>query len=298
MPDRVVAVVDMGSNSLKLTVARRGPDGGIESIARATETVRLGMGVRESGELAPDRIEAALEALHRFARIARKHSAAQTVGVATEAVRSARNGAAFLERVRAETGWEVRAISGEEEAALTFRGLALGTDLAGPVVVADIGGGSTEIIVATDGEIGYVRSFALGSGALTEDHVPTDPPPEAELTVCSQVAGEMVRGVPFPEAGAARLIATGGTGEYLGRLAGRERGIGPDGLEMALAICRGEPSESLADMLGIAPARARVLPAGIAIVRGIAGLLTPTEVQTAASGIRDGLLVELLAISR
>ncbi|MDQ2682357.1 MAG: hypothetical protein M3Y37_02405, partial [Chloroflexota bacterium] len=65
-------------------------------------------------------------------------------------------------------------------------------------------------------------------------------------------------------------------------------------IEAALAICRSEPAEALAGRLGIAVARARVLPAGIAVVRGIAGVMRPAEVQSAASGIRDGLLMELL----
>src|SRR5688500_2555064 len=147
-----VAAFDIGSNTIKMTVARPGAEGGLDEFAWNAETVRLGAGLEASGRLADDRIEAALDALGRFAAEARAHGAGRLIAVATEATRVADNGAAFLDRVRRETGIEVRTITGDEEARLTFLGLAVTLDVDGQTVVADIGGGSTEIIAARDGE--------------------------------------------------------------------------------------------------------------------------------------------------
>lgn len=292
VPDHepVVAAVDVGSNSVKMSIARQGTDGSLTFLFGASETVRLGTGVSVTGRLAEDRVQAGLETLQTFADIARKHGAVRLVGVATEATRMAENGAAFLEQVR-EIGWEIRAISGDDEAALAFRGLALHIDLSGPVVVADIGGGSTEIIVATDGEIAFARSFTLGSGTITERFVPNDPPVSADIEACIAHARSVVEETPFPPGGQARLIVTGGTGEYLGFLVPDPERIHVDDIDVVLTICRGLPSVALAARIGIQQARARVLPAGIAIVRGLCDLIEPGAIEVAQSGIRHGLLL-------
>ncbi|MBA2277136.1 MAG: hypothetical protein H0W06_05175 [Chloroflexia bacterium] len=291
----VVGVVDAGSNTVKLTVARPGRDGGVDELAAAAETVRLGAGLARSGVLAVDRIEAAMAALHDFAAIARRYGATRLVGVATEAIRRAANGPAFLDRVRAETGWEIAVISGDEEAALTFRGLALDVDLTGMVVVADIGGGSTEVIVAESGTIQHAHSTALGSGALTDALVPSDPPTAAELDACAVAATAVLAAIPLPTDGPVRLIAVGGTGEYLARLVSAAHHVGASEIAAALRLCREHPSHRLAMRLGIPPARARVLPAGIAIVRALADRLQPLRIEVARSGVRTGLLLATFA---
>ncbi len=179
-----LAAIDIGSNSVKLTIARRQPDGTIVEIGRRTETVRLGAGVGETGRLAEDRIEATIAALKSFAEESRAMGAARILAVATEATRAAENGPAFLDRVYRETGITVEVIGGVREAELSFRGLATHMDVRGHVVIADIGGGSTELIYAEDGTMQQVRSVPVGSGRLTDRHVVADPPGAAELATC------------------------------------------------------------------------------------------------------------------
>jgi exopolyphosphatase/guanosine-5'-triphosphate,3'-diphosphate pyrophosphatase len=293
--DTVVGAVDAGSNTFKMTVGRRDPHGGLQELATAAEKIRLGADLATSGALGDDRIEAAMATLHRFAGIARSHGATRLIGVATEATRRATNGAAFLQRVREETGWDLRVISGDEEAALTFQGLALTFDLTGTVVVADIGGASTEVIVADSGTVERAQSVALGSGLLTDELVRSDPPTVAELDACSRAATGSLSAVPLPARNSTRLIAVGGTGEYLARLVPDAHRIGLREIEAALEICRSEPSDRLADTLHIPPARARVLPAGIAVVRALADRLQPERVEVGQSGIRTGLLLATFA---
>jgi exopolyphosphatase/guanosine-5'-triphosphate,3'-diphosphate pyrophosphatase len=295
----VIAAIDIGSNSIKMTVARGRPGGGLDEVAWRSETVRLGAGLDQTGRLAADRIEAALATLGRFATEARSHGASRVLAVATEATRAAANGEVFLDRVRRETGIDARLIDGDEEADLTFRGLAATVDLAGEVVVADIGGASTEIIAAGDGAIRSARSLTLGSGRLTDRFVTADPPTRGELSACRGAAAEIfVAGAPTatsPAGAAVRLIVVGGTGEYLGRLVPDELAINPDDVETVLRRLEQVSAAALAAELSIAEARARVLPAGVAIVAALADQLRPNRIVVARSGIRTGLLLAAFA---
>jgi exopolyphosphatase / guanosine-5'-triphosphate,3'-diphosphate pyrophosphatase len=307
----VVAALDLGSNTIKMTLGRRGPDGDLVEFGWASETVRLGAGVGATGRLADDRVAAALATLGRFAASARAQGAGRLVGVATAATRTAANGADFLAEVRA-LGWEIRAISGDEEAALTFRGLTRTVDPAGAVVVADIGGGSTEVIVATDGVVGFAASYPVGSGALTDRLVRADPPTADELAACRGAAADALAGAELPagaDAGAdaggragspaartPRLVVVGGTGQYLVRLLGGQPPTA-ERVDRTLTDLTTVPSAELAVRLGIPELRARVLPAGIAVVASLADRLPGATITVAPSGIRTGLLLDALGIA-
>ncbi len=291
-----VAAIDIGSNSIKMTLGR--PDGqdGVVEFGWASETVRLGTGLDQAGRLADDRMDAALATLRRFADEARAQGASRIVAVATEATRAAANGEAFLRRVRDETGIEVRAITGDTETDLTFRGLAATVDLSGAVVVADVGGGSTELIPARDGVRLGGGSLPIGSGRLTERLVAHDPPTTSELAACRAAAAAVI--VPHPElvrvpGPRPRLVATGGTGEYLAELVGWQPFSSGDAERVLDQLTR-IAAVDLAPRIGAAEARARVLPAGIATVLAVADASGAEQIATAASGIRTGLLLDAL----
>ena len=291
----VLAAVDIGSNSIKMTVAWVNAAGPLEEFAWASETVRLGTGVEQTGRLADDRVEAALSTLVRFAEEARRHGAASIHAVATEATRAAANGELFLERVRREAGIDVRVIDGDQEAALTFRGLSTTIDLRGNLIVADVGGGSTELIVAADGNMLGARSLPLGSGRLTERFVGADPPVPSEIAACRQAAADVIiaaaASLPLPVGPADRLVVVGGTGEYLARLAASEHALIRADIEAVLAELSVTSAADLAARLSITEARARVLPGGVAIIAAVADHLLPVEIEIARSGIRAGLLL-------
>ena len=292
-----VAAIDIGSNSIKMALGRPDGEGGVTEFGWASETVRLGAGLDRTGRLADDRMDAAVATLRRFADQARAQGATRLVAVATEATRAAANGEAFLRRVRDETGIEVRAISGDAETDLTFRGLAATTDLSGAVVVADVGGGSTELIPARDGVRLGGGSLPIGSGRLTEQFLAHDPPAAGELSSCREAAAALI--APHPDLVRAagprpRLLAIGGTGEYLARLVGHQPFSGGDA-ERVLDRLTEISAADLAPLIGAAEARARVLPAGIATVLAVADASCAEEIATAASGIRTGLLLDVLA---
>lgn len=279
-----------------MTVGRPDGRGGIEQLAWASEVVRLGEGAEATGRLDEGRIAAAIEALQRFAARATALGAAAIVAVATEATRAAANGEEFLDRVRNETGIAVRLVDGDEEAALTFRGLASELDLGGSTAIADIGGGSTELIAAVDGAMASARSLALGSGRLTERLVQEDPPRAEELAACeaeaSRIVGAALREMALPAGSMDRLVLVGGTPEYLVRLLPEGQPLDEAAVRGVLSTLTTLTAEEVSERIDVPVARAKVLPAGVAIVAAITQLIVPEAIEVAHSGVRAGLLLE------
>jgi exopolyphosphatase/guanosine-5'-triphosphate,3'-diphosphate pyrophosphatase len=287
-----VAAFDIGSNSIKMTVASVAGNSGIEELYSASKTVRLGEGIDRTGSLAPDRIEAAIETLNEMSGRARASGATRLIGVATEAVRIASNGAGFLERVLRESGISTVTISGDAEASLAYAGLLGDYDLKGTIVMADIGGASTELVFGVGEHVRWAKSFAIGSGRLTDSLITNDPPTTEELDRCQNQTAKTLAEAPFAEYPGAHLMITGGTGEYLGRLVSNINQISEDEIFGALQLTTTLTADDLAQRVEIPPIRARVLPAGIAIVAAIVARLQPTAISGARSGLRTGLLLQ------
>ena len=166
----VLAAVDIGTNSVHLVVARVG-ENRIEVVEREREMVRLGSSATDMKRLTPAAMKRGIEALDRFRQVAAIHGASMRA-VATSAVREAENRATFIERAR-EVGIEIEVISGFEEARLIFLGVLQAVPVFDrQVVVCDIGGGSTEIVVGTHGDILTARSLKLGSIRLSRRYFP------------------------------------------------------------------------------------------------------------------------------
>jgi exopolyphosphatase/guanosine-5'-triphosphate,3'-diphosphate pyrophosphatase len=287
---RVIAAFDIGSNSIKMTVARQTPSGDVEEFLWRAETTRLGAGIERTGRLAEDRIDASLAALAAFVAEAKRFGATRFLGVATEAARVAENGPVFLDQVRAKFGIELESISGEREAELTFLGLDPRLDRSGTVIVADIGGASTEVIDARNGQVHQSRSFPIGSGRYTDRYIPSDPPRSEELALARDVARKALGTLPWT-APVDRLVITGGTAGYVQVLLGHEWPATTMEIEAMLERLTLIPSRELAPMIAASELRARVLPAGVAIALALTDLTAPAELLGAASGIRLGLLM-------
>lgn len=178
-----VAVVDIGTNSTRLLVADVAPDGAVTELDRRSIVTRLGQGVDASGALAPEAMDRVFATLEQYRRAIDEHGATATTAVLTSAVRDAANGAAFAARVRDDFGLEARTIDGDEEARLTYLGATSErpADAPGPVVVIDIGGGSTEFVVGDGNEVLFHVSTQAGVVRQGERHVRHDPPRPDEL---------------------------------------------------------------------------------------------------------------------
>jgi len=195
----------------------------------------------------------------------------------------------FIDRIYETTGITVNAIPGDREVELTFLGLSRSIDRDGAMVVADIGGASTELIVAVDGKMIGGKSWPIGSGRVTDEFEPADPPTGESLQHMRTSVRERLAEAGLPEK-SERLVIVGGTGEFLGRLLPRDFPVPISMAETALTTTSNLTAAELSRRIDINIDRARVLPAGIATALAIADICHPTLLIGAPSGIRAGLL--------
>jgi exopolyphosphatase/guanosine-5'-triphosphate,3'-diphosphate pyrophosphatase len=211
-----VAVVDIGSNSVRLLIADVDPTGEVSELVRRSRVTRLGEGMSTGAGLSPAAIDRTCAVLSEYHALIEEHACEANLAVLTSAVRDAPNGAAFTERVRADFALDARTLSGEEEAQLTFLGAMSDrrdSPGAAPTVVIDIGGGSTEFIVGEGGRAGFHVSLQAGVVRLSERHITSDPPEPAELqTLALDARTIFLEGLPPEErAPVKRGVAVAGT---------------------------------------------------------------------------------------
>ena len=215
IPPVRVAVVDIGTNSTRLLIADVDPESGaLEELARRSRVTRLGDGVDAQGSLSPEAIDRVLATLAHYRAQIDAHECEANLAVLTSAVRDAANGADFAARVREEYGLDARVLSGDEEAQLSFLGAMSGRpEPGGPIVVIDIGGGSTEFVIGRGHKAGFHVSLPVGVVRMSERHIHSDPPAPAELQSLAQdVRGILMEGLaPDERAAVEEGIAVAGT---------------------------------------------------------------------------------------
>jgi exopolyphosphatase/guanosine-5'-triphosphate,3'-diphosphate pyrophosphatase len=194
-----VAVVDIGTNSTRLLVADVEQGRVTRELLKRSEVTRLGEGVDATGRLGEVPMQRVFGVLESYREQAAELGAEKRVGVLTSAVRDAENGAEFTAAVRERFGFDARTIAGDTEAALTFAGATSERDPSDrtPLVVIDIGGGSTELVEGTGGEMEFHVSTQAGVVRQTERHIHTDPPSADELqALATEVRGIFLDSVP------------------------------------------------------------------------------------------------------
>jgi exopolyphosphatase/guanosine-5'-triphosphate,3'-diphosphate pyrophosphatase len=168
LADRLAAI-DIGTNSIRLIIAQPLRDGRYRTLDDEKQTTRLGRHLGTTGRLDAEAVEASLTALRRMKQIADGYQASQIRVIATCAVREAADGADFCRRAEQELGLVVEVISAEDEARLAFHSVARNFDLAGKnVLVADIGGGSTEMVLATGNVVESIYTAPLGAVRISD----------------------------------------------------------------------------------------------------------------------------------
>ena len=209
-----VAAIDCGTNTIKLLIATVTADGLNEDV-REARMVRLGQGIDRTGVFAEEALQRAFGAIDEYATLIREHGVEKVRFVATSATRDAANAATFIDGVRARLGVTPEVVTGAEEAALSFGGAA--RNLRGtpepPVLVIDIGGGSTELILG-DGPtlgVGESDSMDIGSVRLHERHLRSDPPTREEIEACVRDIDAHLDACPVDPAAANTVVAVGGT---------------------------------------------------------------------------------------
>lgn len=191
-----VAAIDCGTNSIRLLVADAGEDGRLTDVTRLMRIVRLGQGVDATGAFAPEAIERTRVALDEYAEIIRDTGATAVRMVATSATRDASNRDDFFAMTREVLGAvipgaEAEVITGDEEARLSFAGAVGELDAsAGPFVVVDLGGGSTEVVLGDDTGVHAAYSTDVGCVRVTERCLHDDPPTAEQIDAARAFAAE------------------------------------------------------------------------------------------------------------
>ena len=309
-----VAAIDCGTNSIRLLIARRDEaSGALVDLERRLEMVRLGLGVDRTGRFDPAAVRRTLEAAQRHQELIAQHGVdTQDIRfVATSATRDASNRDVFVDGVREILGVAPEVISGAEEAALSFRG-AVSTiaDLpAGPRLVVDIGGGSTELVLG-DGIPTHRISLDMGSVRLTERHLVTDPPTTAEIEAATAEIDVLLDGaaaeVPLEQA--VSLVGVAGTVTTVTAVASGIQDYRPDvthGASLTIdevgETCRTLLAETRAERSlrkVIHPGRIDVIGAGALIWARIVARVSEAagiaSARTSEHDILDGIALDLL----
>ena len=303
-----VAAIDCGTNSIRLLVGESGPGGELVELVRRTEIVRLGQGVDATGEFHPDALRRTFAATDEHARLvtAAGVGADRIHFVATSAARDARNRQEFFDGIEARLGVVPDVITGDTEAQLSFTGaLSRVRPEAEPVLVMDIGGGSTELIVGgATGELRSAISLDIGSVRLTERFLKVNPPAADDIAAATAYIDGLLdqAGVDFAAVGT--WIGVAGTATTLaGVLLGLERYDRKQVHGAALSVAAiAEMLDRLSSMTvaqirelpSMHPGRADVITAGALIADRVAARMSVRELIVSESDILDGIALELL----
>jgi exopolyphosphatase/guanosine-5'-triphosphate,3'-diphosphate pyrophosphatase len=307
-PSRRVAAVDLGTNTVRLLVAKFSPGHDEpQELARDMVITRVGKGVGRTGRFDPEALERTVEVVRRYSRRARALGAERIHVAATSAVRDASNREQLAAAVERIAGEPMEILSGEDEARTTFLGATRGLDADEPVLVLDIGGGSTEVALGRPGQDpDAVLSAQVGSVRLTERFVRSDPPSYEELGAVDRAVGEALAALEdrIPVHDARTLVAVAGTATTVQAIALGLPEYDPERIHRTvLARARAEQVfRLLADMTiaerralpVMAPGREDVIPSGAAILVGAMQRWGFPEVVVSESDILDGLAYRMV----
>lgn len=305
-PPERIAAIDIGSNSVRLVVAQVEALGGYRVLDEERENTRLASEIDETGLLGDEAVEATFVALKNFLSIAEGYGVNRMRAIATSAVRDAKNGRAFCDRAKQELGLEIEVISAWEEARLAYLSVARAFDVTDrPIAVADIGGGSTEIVLASSGMIDEVFATRLGAVRIAErcglvDQCNSAKLGEAESYVDRQLKKHVGK-LPFVPA---MLYGTGGTFTAMASVIMARDGES-ESLARGYQVSRANvrhlmidlakmPIEKRRKVTGLNPRRADIIVAGLLVIERILKRLHVNTVQVHTRGVRDGLLLTMV----
>jgi exopolyphosphatase / guanosine-5'-triphosphate,3'-diphosphate pyrophosphatase len=299
-----LSAIDIGSNSIRQTIADVSPSGIIRVVDEMKAAPRLGAGLSKRGSISEIAVQNALSTLSRMATLANQLGVKRTEVVATSAVREASNGEQFLRLVRSETGLKIKILRGEDEARLAFRSALAHFDLAvGRAVVMDIGGGSLELALSADGLVDRLISLPLGAIRTTERYLGAGQKKKGLRKLRKAVRLELRRHLSARHWHAARIICSGGTfttlaSIYLARI-GMESAKTVHGtviprveLEHIVDMLRNLSPEERQAVPGLSAARSDIIVGGLAVAAEVAARVEAKELVVSAYGIREGILLE------
>lgn len=286
-----LGVFDIGSNTIRAMAAVIGPDGSLDVFGDEFRTTALGRGIAQTRMMPEDAITETVDFAAAF--LQRYGPLDQTFAVGTAACRDATNAPQLQEALRVRCGVDLEVLSGEEEARLTYIGAAsaLGNAGAEGLLVADIGGRSTELAVEREGNITGI-SLPLGARALTETYLQDDPPSPAHISAARAHATEVLLASADITSSARVFIAAGGTACSAALLAGGARELGlreVAGLRRELCAM---PLAERRERLHFDPPRAEVICGGLIALELYTTRAPERRIHISMGGIREGVLIE------
>ncbi|MBT3317334.1 Ppx/GppA family phosphatase [bacterium] len=293
------AVIDIGTNSMKMHVARV-MHGRMTVLGDYTEITRLGEGFHETKILTDDAIDRNVAQVEEFRIQAEELGVEKIVAVGTMALRSAKNSDEFLEAVKKKSKMRIEIIPGEEEARLSYLAVLSGLGAQdGKLVIFDTGGGSTEFIFGKGEEIDRQFSLDIGSRRPTEEYCKTDPVTNEELESMFEGLEKEFEDISGP---VDVLVGMGGTVTSLGAVFHEMKIYDPEVIqgstlpikevERQVKMYRARTIDKRADTIGLMPKRADVILAGASIVLTIMRKLGTEELIISDRGLRHGLMFD------
>lgn len=301
-----LGAIDIGTNSIRCIVVETDSQGNFRVLDDEKAQARLGEGLSESGAISDAAIERAIEALSRMKRICAGLGADIAAVVATSAIRKATNRAMVLTQIKAATGLDVEVISGEKEAELAALSVHHNFDMEQQrFAMADIGGGSVEIVVAVGDHTETIISLDLGAVFLTETYFHHDPVSSNEVDKVRKLIRKALKAHGIGKGLAVScLIGSGGTMTNIGSMIMAMRGeqyesvhryevLHSEVIHMLALIARSTQKERLL-IPGLNPERADIILAGILVVDELMRRLRTNLLRINGQGIREGLILHSL----
>ena len=285
------AAIDIGSNTTRVLVAEP-QEGQLRKVMEQRAYTQIGADTKRDGSLSKEKIAEVGEVVCTQVKLAQELGAEAIRTVATAAIRDAKNRKKAVRRMEELAGVEIEVLSEEEEGRLAFVGATktLGHPVEGTIGVVDVGGGSSEIILGTiaDG-VEKVKSFQIGSGAITDEFIASDPPSPSEIRKLRDHIDGFFAGVEVAKPDQA--VAVGGSATSLRTLVGSV--LEYETLERGVRVLAGDPVDDVAKRFELDPRRVRILPAGVLLLEKLSELLGQ-PLQIGKGGLREGIILDLL----
>jgi exopolyphosphatase/guanosine-5'-triphosphate,3'-diphosphate pyrophosphatase len=301
-----LAAIDIGTNSIRMIVAEALRHGSYRILDDEKEPTRIGRNLSTTGRLNPEAVESSLQTLRRMKQIVTGYQVRELRAIATCAVREATDGADFCRRVRDEVGLDIQVVSAEDEARLAFYGVPRSFDLDGKnVAVVDIGGGSTEIVLASNKLIESIYTTPLGAVRMTELYGGSQAESNEEFErLVRSVDRLLKKHTEKPPFVPHLLIGSGGTFTTLGSMVLAARGAASQRVQGAVVTqaevrhlldrLRKMPAKNRRAVPGLSPDRADIIVAGLVVIDAVLRRFRVNQLQVHAGGVRDGLLLTMV----
>jgi exopolyphosphatase / guanosine-5'-triphosphate,3'-diphosphate pyrophosphatase len=301
-----LAAIDVGTNTIRLTVAEVENEATYRILDEEREMVRLGEHLDRTGRLSDEAMDRALAALGKMKAIADGFEVTEIRAIATSAVREAANGRAFCREVLRRHKVRIDVISGEEEAQLAFRSATRHFNLEGrSSAVVDIGGGSVEVILGAGTVIDQIHSLPLGAVRVTERLVRSDPLKEKHWKFMKKEIDRGIRAIGKSSLRAEVMVGSGGTFTALAHMSKWQREgrhgsvqgymLTPAEIVHLLDRLREAPLEVRRQIPGLSPDRADIIVAGATVISRLVKRLGSQQILVNERGVRDGLLLQMIS---